>query len=148
MNLLRTISTVLALLLAQAAVAGNYADAANTCFADNTSGKERKELARWIFLAIAAHPDLRELSSATREANDQSSRTVGKLVTRLVAESCAKEVQAVVKYENSESLRSTFQFLGKLAMQELLTNPDVNSAISGFEKYLDQAKINASLFPK
>ena len=30
----------------------------------NTSGKDRKDLARWIFLAMAAHPEMKQHASA------------------------------------------------------------------------------------
>ena len=34
-------------------------EATKTCLSDNTSGKDRKLLAKWIFLAMAAHPEFK-----------------------------------------------------------------------------------------
>ena len=48
------------------ALADSAADL-STCVADNTSGKQRKDLARWVFFAMAAHPDF--AAYATPELN-------------------------------------------------------------------------------
>lgn len=127
------------------AVAGPSADNLSACLAENTTGKERKELARWIFVAMAMHPDMQGLSTATGKTREQTLRYVGTLITRLVSDNCAKETRNAVRNEGGSSLQSAFGSLGKLAMQELMTNPEVNATLTGFEKYLDEKKIEAVL---
>lgn len=139
--------TLLALLLSLVtpAFAGPYLDAANQCLADSTTGKDRKVLARWIFVAMAAHPEIREASAVSKEAAELSSRETGRLFTKLLTENCANEMRALVKNEGQQSVQQTFQILGQLAMQELMTNKEVTSSISAFQQYVDARRISEVL---
>lgn len=128
--------------LAQAQVQG---ESLAKCLADNTTGKDRKDLARWIFVAMASHPEIRDLASASEEAADQASRSMGALVTRLLAESCPREVQAVARGEGPMAMRRAFETLGQLAMMELTSNKDVAASITKFERYVDRAKVTGVL---
>lgn len=116
--------------------------------ADRTTGKDRKDLAKWIFIAMGSHPDIRKLSAASTGELDNSSRTVGALFSRLIAENCAGEFRALVANEGSESLGIAFEFLGKLAMRELMSDREVSVALSGFEKYVDRPKVSSVLAPQ
>jgi hypothetical protein len=130
------------------ALAGPAADDLAKCFGDNTSGKDRKDLARWIFLAMAAHPEMRDLTKFPDTVPVESSAALGKLFTRLIAESCPGQVQALIRTEGGQALRLGFEFLGRLAMQELMSNPDVTVAVSGFERFVDRAKVGPILEAK
>ena len=142
---IRALIASCALLSAIPAVAGPHGDALGTCLADNTSGKERKNLARWIFSAMATHPEMKDLSNATAQTRDKISQSMGVLVTRLLTENCAVQTRAAVQNEGNASLEAAFGSLGALAMQELMSNQDVNAAIGQFERYVDSKKIQASM---
>lgn len=144
----KTLFALIAALVAFPAAAGPYADSLSSCLSDNTTGKERKELARWVFLAMAAHPEIRDLSAATATARDQAYQSVGVLVTRLLSDNCANQTRSAVQKEGSSSLQVAFSHLGKLAMQELMTNDEVKASISGFERYVDRRKLDAALAKK
>ena len=61
-----------------------------SCVADNTSGKQRKELARWVFLSMAAHPELKQYTSPEIDAaREPSDRTVAALFEYLITQQCA-----------------------------------------------------------
>jgi hypothetical protein len=126
------------------------ADALRACLADTTSGKDRKDLARWIFLGIAAHPEMKQYASSTAAAVvDDSSRTMAALVTRLLTESCAKQAKAVAQSgQSAQSMQLAFQGLGQLAMQELMTDKSVQDAMGLFERYLDQERFKKALGDK
>jgi hypothetical protein len=113
------------------------------CLADNTTGKDRKDLARWIFLGIASHPEIRSLSNATAADLEASSRKTGELFTRLIAEACAKEISAAVQADGPLSLQQAFGVLGQVAIQELVNHPDVQAASSMFARFIDEKRINA-----
>jgi hypothetical protein len=140
-----------ALLLSLAAVlplsahAGPKADALAACLGDNTSGKDRKELARWVFVAMATHPEIRDLSNASPASRDAADQAMGRLVTALLAERCAPQTREVVQQEGSAGMVSAFRALGELAMKELMSNPEVGKSLGGYERYLDQAKLKAAL---
>ena len=135
----------LAAALPLSAQAGPKADALAACLGDNTTGKDRKELARWIFVAMAAHPEIKDLSTASAATRDAADQGMGRLVTALLAERCAAQTREVVAQEGSPGMLSAFRTLGELAMKELMSNPDVGRSLSGYERYLDQAKIRAAL---
>lgn len=134
-----------ALFLTLPAIAGPDANALTSCLSDSTSGKDRKDLAKWVFAAMSTHPEIREFAKVTPKVLDQTSSTMGGLVTRLLSEDCAKQTQAAVKNEGAAALQAAFRSLGGLAMQELMTNPDVNTSFGAFEKYLDRKKIEAAI---
>jgi len=115
------------------------------CLADNTTGKERKDLARWIFAAMAAHPEMKSMSSATAADVEASTRQAAAIFTKLLAETCSKEVKAAVDAGGAAALESGFQMLGQLAMQELMTNPQVAGTLGSIEKYVDRTRIDAAL---
>ena len=145
----RTVFAVaLSVFAAASAHAGQYADTLTTCLADNTTGKDRKDLARWVFLAMATHPDMRDVFNASDAAREQASKSVGVLLTRLLTESCTEQARLAATNEGSQALQAAFGSLGRLAIQELTSNREVNTSISGFERYVDKKKVESALKPK
>lgn len=68
---------------------------------------------------------------------------MGALVTKLISETCSSETRAVIKAYGADGVRVAFEYLGRMAMQELMTNTEVSAAINAFEQYTDKAKIDA-----
>lgn len=137
---------LLSLTVSLPALAGPDAVALTSCLSDNTSGKDRKDLAKWVFAAMSTHPEIREFAQVSDKVREQTSNTTGVLVTRLMSESCAKQANAAIRNEGQVAMQAAFRALGGLAMQELMSNPDVTVAFSAFEKYMDRRKIEAA-FP-
>lgn len=131
------------LLAATAASAGPATEKAATCLTDSTSGKDRKALVKWMFLAISKHPEIKELSASTVDMDDRSNREVGELYTRLIADDCATEIHAMVEADGPSSIAKAFEVLGGVAMQELMAHPDVSKAFSQLETHMDQERIQA-----
>lgn len=123
--------------------ASETADAAATCLTDNTSGKDRKDLVRWMFLALAKHPALVTIAAASPEQDEHSNQAVGALFTRLIAVDCPKEMRALIAESGPTAIASAFEVLGKVAAQELMAHPDVASAMGKLDKYIDTEKIAA-----
>jgi hypothetical protein len=113
------------------------------CLAETTSGKDRKDLARWVFFAMASHPEIKQFTSPSAAgAEAETNKTMADLFTRLLADSCMRQAQAAFKEGGAKAIEIAFQTLGQLAMQELMTNPDVNASMARFEKSLDQSKLS------
>ena len=148
MRILTAIVTLVLCTLSLNAHAGPSADALGKCLADNTTGKERKDLARWIFLAMSTHPEIKRFSTTTSADLEQSSKTTGALFTKLLTESCVTELRATVQAEGPQSLQAAFSTLGQVAMQELMSDGGVNAAIGAFERHMDLKRIEAVLEPK
>jgi hypothetical protein len=125
-------------------------NALKTCVTDNTSGRDRKDLAKWVFFAMAAHPEMKPYADAkVAAAVDESSQKLAALVTRLLTESCVNEVRAVMKTgQGSQALRFAFESLGQLAMQELMADKTVQDTMSLFQRYVDQTRLKEALADK
>ncbi len=148
MNKLR--STVLAFTLLMplgAAHAAQPIEEFGRCLADSTTGRDRKDLAKWVFVAMAAHPEIAPLAATTPAITEISQKTMGVLVTRLIAENCPAEMRAAVKAHGSNGIKTAFEILGRMAMQELTNSLEVNSALTGFERFLDKAKVERVMKP-
>jgi hypothetical protein len=111
------------------------------CLADSTSGKDRKELARWVFLAMAAHPEIQQFASPSAAAAQAAAhKTMAETVTRLLTVSCVGETRTAFKQGGSNAIQVAFQTLGQLAMQELMSNPNVGATMGAFERHIDQSR--------
>jgi hypothetical protein len=134
--------------LAFPACAGPAADALGTCLADNTSGKERKDLAKWIFVAMGTHPDIQDVSRVLPAQREETDRRVGEIVTRLLTRSCAEQMRVAVKEEGADAFKAAFNSLSDLAMKELMINQTVEASLSSWQKYFDQRKFEAAMSQK
>jgi hypothetical protein len=142
--MIKAIITAFAICVSIPAFAGPYTEAAKKCVADNTSGKDRKVMARWVFLGMSVHPEILSLTSVPDDVREQANRAAGALVTSLIAESCANEFRLAAKNEGgSEAVKAAFELLGVLAMQELMSDPAVSRVFTGLEKYVDNKRIAA-----
>ncbi len=138
---IRLVFVILAILLHSPVQASPNTDALGRCMSDSTTGKDRKDLAKWFFVGMSAHPELGAIAKASAEDTEGVLRVVGTLITRLISEDCPNEMRAVVKAEGTEGIGVAFEFLGKTAMQELVSNPSVTRVIGGFERYVDKTKM-------
>ena len=128
-------------------LANSTANSLGTCMVDSLNGKERKTLAKWIFFAIAAHPEINAYAKISHSDNIKSDETVGKLITRLLTKDCPNELKIANKAD-SLAIQKAFELVGKVAMQELMTDEKVTTAITSYINYVDQNAINKLLAPK
>ncbi len=145
MSVSRLVGCLCALFFASALHASPSTDALARCLSDSTSGKDRKDLAKWIYLAMSAHPEIGIFGKAGPKEVEEVQRNMGVLFTRLVAEQCAPEMNTVSQSEGMEGFKIAFENLGRLAMQELMSNQDVNVSLSGFTRYIDKAKVERAI---
>lgn len=115
-----------------------------TCMADTLDGKQRKEMAKWIYLSMAVHPVLKDYSVATDKDREQTDKSIAALITRLLTEDCPAEL-AKATNDDPQAIQKGFEFLGQLAMQELMSHSDTMKALSNYVNYLDQEKIVKAL---
>jgi hypothetical protein len=114
------------------------------CLTDSLNGKERKQLAKWIYFSIAAHPEMKPYSNISADVRTDTDKYVGTLVTRLLVDDCASQLKIAQKTDPN-SLQKAFELVGQVAMQEIMTNPDVTSTIGSYSKYVDQKRISSIL---
>lgn len=111
------------------------------CMVDSMTGKERKEMAQWIFFAIAAHPEIKEYSKISEAVKNKADEHMANLVTRLLTEDCITQAKTAYKQEGQAAIVGAFELVGKVAMQELMMSKDVSNSIGAYAKYLDQEKL-------
>ena len=126
------------------AAAQSPADVFANCMIDTLNGKQRKNLAKWIFLSMSAHPEIKPYANASASDIDQSDRYIGRLITRLLTVDCPNELRAAAK-SDPQAVEKAFQLVGKIAMQELTTNQATMRALTNYIRYADQAKIKRIL---
>lgn len=145
---IRIVAAALVAATSLPALAGPAADTLGACLADHTSGKERKDLAKWIFVAMSAHPEMNGLSRVDAGVRDGSDRALAAIFTRLLTQDCVDPARQALAAEGAAAYRVAFGKLGELAMQEIMSNPGVSASMGGFEKYVPQDKVAAALAPR
>jgi hypothetical protein len=128
-------------------VAGPYADDMAKCLVKSASPEDRTLLMKWIFSAMALHPDLSSMSSITAQQRDTLSKGAGALFQRLLLESCRSETQVAVQNEGPETVQYAFQILGQVAVRGLMTDPHVLEGMKSLAQGLDEEKLKALLAP-
>jgi hypothetical protein len=112
------------------------------CIVANITASDRQDLAQWVFLSMAASPDVKQFSSAPAEAAEAAARRVGALFTRTMRDDCAKEVQQAARAEGPPVVPSAIKFFTQLAVQELMVNRDVLATLSSFSRFADREGID------
>lgn len=123
-------------------------DSLSRCLAENTTGKDRKDLAKWLFVAMGAHADMKAIARIHESAPEDTSRVAGKLFTKLLTESCPGQAKAAVDAAGPIAIQSGFTVLGQLAMQELMTDKDVAAGMGMLQKHIDTKKMQSVLGAK
>jgi hypothetical protein len=136
------------LVSAWGASAGPLTDQLTACLADNSTGKERNDFARWIFAAMSVHPELGDLSASSPQSREEASRAMANVAMTLLTERCTALVRAAVLLEGGGALEASFSMFGRLAMQEVMADPKVTASMGEFQRFLDRGKIEAVFKPK
>ena len=125
------------LMLAPTAEAGQYSDAFSKCLTRNSSTGDRVVFAKWLFLVIAAHPDVAPLAKVSKAERDTINRDMANVANRLILTDCRKEAVATLKFEGGAGFEKGFEVFGEVAATELLGNPAVARSLENFPDYLD-----------
>ncbi|ACB76883.1 hypothetical protein [Opitutus terrae] len=132
-------------LTASSAFAGPYSDALGKKLVSSTTSEEKALFVRWMFVAMALHPDLKDMSSITPAQREEVNRAVAKLIMRMLTETCAVEAKEAVKYEGASAIESAFNLFGQIAARELFTNPEVGAGMAELQKYFDSKAVEEAL---
>lgn len=138
--LVKTLALTAALISGSPAFSMTPTEIFANCLADSLNGKERKNLAKWIFLSITVHPEIKSYANVSAKDKGETDKYVGELVTRLLTEECPRELKAA-NDSNPLAVQKGFEMVGQVAMQELMTNQETMAALTGYVQYADQEKI-------
>lgn len=129
------------------AYAGTYTDAMTRCFANSTTGKDRTDLARMFFSVMALHPDMADIASISPDQREAINKSGALVYNKLMLDVCNKELKGAVQFEGETAAKVGYEFLGKLAMQELMSNQNVVAGLYGAGKYINAKKIQDAAKP-
>lgn len=112
------------------------------CFVDSLNGKERKELAKWMYFGMSKHSTIKRYSRVSQTDFDNMNKYIGALITRLMTEDCPSISKLAMEGNGTEILGYAFGVVGEVAMKELMNEPNVEKSLSAFDQYLDEEKFN------
>lgn len=136
---------LLALLSGSPAHAGPFGDEMAKCLVNSTSEADRTLLIQWIFAAMAKHPDVSSLSNVSAEKGEELNRKVGELLGNLLTERCKSETTQALKLEGPGTFATSFEVLGRVAMQGIMSDGAVAAYLSGIAKYVDDEAMTKAL---
>jgi hypothetical protein len=139
----RCVLILLFLACVGSAQAGLYSDDMAKCLVASTSQKDKVALVRWMFANAALHPDVSSISRVSAKEKEELDRNAAALFERLLTESCRKPTMDAIRYEGPIAFQLSFQVLGQVAMQELMSNKAVSTGFEALTKYVDAKKIEA-----
>lgn len=129
------------------AIAGPHNDALAVCLVQSTSAQDRTVLVRWVFAAMATHPDVKDLGKVSAVEADRLNRDVAALFWALVSDRCATQTREAVQHEGANAISAGFEVLGKVAMQGLMADAAVNTYMGQMASHLDEGKLKALFAP-
>lgn len=125
--------------------AGEAADALSRCLASSVTPDDRRDLVRWIFSAIAAHPDLDGLTRVDAAQREQAEVAAAAVFERLLAQDCPAQSRKAILQDGMEGYGAAFKTLGELAMGDVVTRPEVQARLEGLGQRIDVERVMQAL---
>jgi len=130
------------------AQAGVYSDDMAKCLVRSTSPADRAALVKWMFSAMALHPDVKAMAKVEPAQRDSLDRGAANLIVRLMTESCRNETQQAMLLEGPQTIQQSFQVLGQVAARELFADPSVVAGVGNLARYVDPQKFKGMGLPQ
>lgn len=134
--------------LAANAYAGPFTDDMSKCLVKNTTQEDKEALIKWIYAAMSNHPSVKSLSNVSVKQGEELNKRAAELMVELLTQRCKVETQQAIKFEGETAIRTSFQILGQVAMQDLMANQAVAKYISGIASHVDKNAIEEALGKK
>ena len=109
------------------------------CIARSTTGADRILTARWFAASLGSAPQVSDVVTVDAEVRDQTNREMAALFTRLFTEDCAEFSGPLMRSNDMGGIQAAGGRLGQIAMQELMSDPQVMAVMMGYIAYVDQS---------
>lgn len=139
------LAVLFASLAAAPVKAGIYSDDLARCLVRSTSDSDKSVLVKWIFTAIAAHPQFSQYSSINAADRAKIIADAGGLMGRLMTETCRQEFVTALRYEREGAITVGFSTLGQVAMGDLMRTPEVVAVLSSADSTVERDRMTAVL---
>lgn len=130
---------------AGAASAGVYTEDLSRCLVDSSTASDKATLVRWMFTAMALHPEVAGMSSVTPEQREDANKAVADVFMKLMTQTCLSETRKAVQYEGSSAVEKGFNALGQVAGREMFANPNVAQGMVHLQSYMDKERLRKAL---
>ncbi|MDV6332367.1 hypothetical protein [Asticcacaulis sp. 201] len=134
-----------ALPVAANAATGPATQALSACLVRSASADDQVTLVRWAFAIMARHPKVADMSAISASQYVAINKAGGDLFTRLLTTDCTAETRTALQTDGQEAIQASFTALGQKALQGLLGDANVQSAIGDMLQYVDQTKLLRAL---
>ena len=131
--------------LAAPVQAGPLTDALGHCLVRSSSDADRTALMRWTFVAIAAHPGVRDLTAVSDTRRQEITRAAGRLFSRLITADCRAEAVAAIRGDGPGAIEQAFQMLGASASGDLMNSPAGAAVLTDIASHFDMEALDAIL---
>lgn len=128
---------------AQDADAQAQAQLLGQCFVDKSTGQDRIVVMRWMVGALASAPQLADVVKIDTARKTEADKQMAALFTRLITVDCAAEAKPLFKNKSSGGFETAGAALGRIAMKELMADPNASSAMGTFAGYLNDSDFAA-----
>ncbi len=131
----------LGLILSTSATAQTPNDGLATCLAQHTSAADRQAMARWVFVTLASHPDLKPYTS--KQAAQETGRiqaNMAQTLTRLMTENCARETKQTLRQGGTAGIQKAFTTVARQALTDVLSHPHVAASLGDTVSHIDPSK--------
>ena len=130
------------------AQAGEAGIALSKCLTAAVSPTDKRALVRWIFSAMAVHPDIQDLAVVDATKRDEVERAGVDVFERLIAQDCTTQSREAIVKEGTAGFGDAFRTLGEVAMGGVVEDPQVQAAMTHLGERLDQQRILKALLAK
>ena len=123
--------------------AGKYTDTLSTCMIEKTTAEEQKNMGRWMFSVLSAHPDMQQFFSYThnKDLQQQLDKKLATLMGDLLLNRCKHPLQNAIRQEGLNSIKNAGQQWAKIAVTGLSNHPDVKQQLSAYLQYINILKL-------
>jgi hypothetical protein len=111
--------------------------ALSECVVLSTTGRDRLVLIRWIAVSIGSANSMQDAMTVKPGAKEEADRKMGVLFTRLFTVDCRNEAAPLLKGKDDAGVEAAFGQLGRIAMNELMADPQVEQSLTAFVQYAD-----------
>jgi hypothetical protein len=112
-----------------------------------TSTEDRGLFMRWLFAAMALHPEVASMAAVSPQQRDDLNKRTGALIQKLLTETCRTEARQALRYEGPATIQYAFQIFGQAAAGDLFSDPRVAAGMKDLAKYIDQEKMKQLATP-
>ena len=117
--------------------------ALQNCIQLNSTGRDRLFMARWIVAALGSAQQLADLITVDPAKREEANKQVAALLTRLLTVDCRAQTKALTQSKDRTGMAAAGESLGRIAVQELMQNPQAATNVQEFAKYLKEEDFKA-----